>query len=293
MMPDPISDSDTQLSLLELKCRRPVEHLLAGEYHSVFRGQGIEFEDVRRYQPGDDVRAMDWKVTARTGEPHIKRYIEQREQFLYLLVDVSASILESPGGRKRASITEICSLLTMAAVRNNDRVSLILFTDCVEMVIPPGKGRPHALRIMDALLNFQPQGRATEFETVLSRFGHMARKHSVVFVLSDFLATDYLQELRALAGRHDINAVNVLDPQTRMTPNKELIHMEDTETGARRFVDLRTTKRQGEMHHFDLQEEMVQSGISLMEVAVDEDCVTALAGFFQSRQRRVADETGG
>ena len=292
-MPDDVAGADSRLSLLELKCRRPVEHLLAGEYHSVFRGQGIEFEDVRRYQPGDDVRAMDWKVTARTGEPHIKRYVEQREQYLYLLVDVSASITESLHGRKRDTVIEICSLLAMAAVRNNDRVGLILFSDRVELIVPPGKGRPHYLRIMDALLNHQPEGRETEFGTILGRFGHMARKRSVVFVLSDFLATDHLEELRALAGRHDINAVNVLDPQTQTTPARELVYMRDTETGVQRFVDLRNNHAQVLPHHLNLQEEMLQSGISLMEVAVGEDCVTALAGFFRSRQRRVADETGG
>ncbi|EMI20029.1 protein containing DUF58 [Rhodopirellula maiorica SM1] len=293
MIPDSLSDTDAQLSLLELKCRRPVEHLLAGEYHSVFRGQGIEFEDVRRYQPGDDVRSMDWKVTARTGEPHIKRYIEQREQFLYLLVDVSASMIQSTGGRKRALSTELCALLTMAAVRNNDRVSLILFTDRVEMVIPPGKGRSHALRIMDTLLHFAPAGRETAFEAVLSRFGHMARKHSVVFVISDFLASDYLDELRALAGRHDLNAVNILDTQTRLAASSELVHMEDTETGAQRYVDLKCKNRESDEHPIALQEQMLQSGIGLMEIGVDEDCVMALASYFQSRHRRVADETGG
>ena len=292
-IPEMVSTPDSQLSLLELKCRKPVEHLLAGEYRSVFRGQGIEFEDVRRYQPGDDVRSMDWKVTARTGEPHIKRYVEQREQYLYLLVDVSASITESLHGRKRDAIIEICSLLAMAAVRNNDRVSLMLFSDRVETVVPPGKGRPHYLRIMDTLLNYPREGRETRFGSVLGDFGHLARKRSVVFILSDYLASDYLEELRALAGRHDVNAVNVLDPQSQMPTAKELVCMRDTETGQQRFVDLRNHRTLDQSHHLSLQEEMLQSGISLMEVAVGEDCVTALAGFFRSKQRRVADETGG
>lgn len=288
-----IGEIDSRLSLLELKCRRPVEHLLAGEFHSVFRGQGIEFEDVRPYQPGDDVRAMDWKVTARTGEPHIKRYIEDREQFLYLLVDVSASVLESPGGRKRETVAELASLLTLAAAKNQDRASLILFTDEVEMIIPPGKGRSHTLRIMDALLHFSPEGRRTRFESVLSHFGHIARKHSIVFVISDFLAEDYFEELRALAGRHDINAVNVLASQARRSPGTELVRIHDAETGAGRIVDLKRTERRGKAHHLALQEEMLECGISLMEIAEGEDCVEALSGFFRVRQRRVADETGG
>ncbi|MDF1752106.1 MAG: DUF58 domain-containing protein [Verrucomicrobiales bacterium] len=288
-----IEDVDSRLSLLELKCRLPVEHLLAGEFRSVFRGQGIEFEDVRPYQPGDDVRAMDWKVTARTGEPYIKRYIEEREQFLYLLVDVSASVLESPGGRKRDTIAEIAGLLTMAAAKNQDRVSLILFSDQIELVIPPGKGRTHTLRIMDALINFKPVGRETRFESVLSKFGHLARKYSIVFVISDFLAEDYLDDLRALAGRHDVNAVNVLESQSLSSPGNELVYIHDAETGQRRVVDLNEVKLKGGGHHETFQEEMLECGISLMEIAEGESCVEALSGFFQSRQRRVADETGG
>lgn len=285
-------DSDAQLSMLELKCRRPVEHLLAGEYRSVFRGQGIEFEEVRPYQPGDDVRAMDWKVTARTGEPHIKRFIEQREQVLYLLVDLSASILDSPVARKRKLMTELCALLTMAAIKNNNRVSLILFTDHVEEFVPPGKGRTHALRIMDALSNFQPQSTATAFAPVLGRFGHMARKYSVVFVVSDFLADDHLEELRALAGRHDVNAVNLLDPAASLADSTEIVNMRDAETGESRYVDLLRGSQRGRSHQSDLQEQMLKAGIGLMEVAVGEDCVAALAGYFRSRIRRVADEMG-
>ncbi|TWU40320.1 hypothetical protein Q31b_36680 [Novipirellula aureliae] len=288
-----IQNTATQLSLLELRCRRPVEHLLAGEYRSVFRGQGIEFEDVRQYQPGDDVRAMDWKVTARTGEPHIRRYIEQREQFLYLLVDVSSSILTASGGQKRAMIAELGSMLTMAALRNNDRVSLILFSDHVELMVPPGKGSSHALRIMDALLSFQPEGRQTQFADVLSHFGHIARKRSIAFVISDFFADDYLEELRALSIRHDVNAVNVLDPVSQLSSCTELVQLQDAESGTSRYIDLRSRHQQGSKHHVTLQEEMLQSGVDLMEIAVGEDCVTALTSFFRSRQRRVANETGG
>ncbi|MDA9317379.1 DUF58 domain-containing protein, partial [Puniceicoccaceae bacterium] len=154
-----LDEIESRLNLLEMKCRRPVEHLLAGEYRSVFRGRGVEFEDVRIYQPGDDVRTMDWKVTARTGEPHIKRYIEEREQFIYLLVDVSASMLHDQEERKRQTMSEVCALLTMAAIKNQDRVGLILFSDRIEHVISPGKGRLHAMRIMDDLMHFKPKGK--------------------------------------------------------------------------------------------------------------------------------------
>jgi uncharacterized protein (DUF58 family) len=236
---------------------------------------------------------MDWKVTARTGEPHIKRYIEEREQFLYLLVDVSASVLESSGGRKRENVAEIAALLTLAAAKNQDRVSLILFTDRVEAIVPPGKGRSHTLRILDALLHFAPEGRRTRFEPVLELFGHIARKHSIVFVISDFLADDYFEELRALAGRHDVNAVHVLEARSLRLRGRELARLQDSETGARRIVDLKRAGRRETAHHFVLREDMLECGISLMEIAVGEDCVEALSGFFQLRQRRVADETGG
>ncbi|MGB6221929.1 DUF58 domain-containing protein [Haloferula sp.] len=284
---------ESRLRLLELKCRRPVEHLLVGEYRSVFRGQGVEFEDVRPYQPGDDVRTMDWKVTARTGTPHIKRYIEEREQFIYLLVDVSASMLEGAGGRKRATMAELGSLITMAAVGNGDRVGLVLFTDQIELLIPPGKGRQHGLRIMEALVGFKPVGRQTAFSDVFARFGHLARKRSVAFVISDFLAGDYLEEMSSLALRHDLNAVNLLEVDGLESVDEELVRLEDAESGEVRFVDLGRKKASEDRHHETLQEQMMERGVSLMEVGVGEDCVSALAGFFRSRQRRLADETGG
>ena len=288
-----IAAVESQLRLLELKCRRPVAHLLAGEYHSVFRGQGIEFEDVRPYQPGDDVRSMDWKITARTGEPHIKRFIEEREQFIYLLVDVSASMLDRSAGGKRAMMAELCSLITLSAVRNNDRVGLVLFSDRIEMLIPPGKGRQHALRIMDALVRHEPEGRETSFADVLGRFGQMARKQSIAFVVSDFLAADYLEEMSSLAVRHDLNAINLLNPTGTSEAEEGLVRVRDAESGEMRCLDLSRRARDAEQHHERLQEQMLEGGVNLMEVAVGEDCVSALAGFFRSRQRRVADETGG
>lgn len=288
-----LEELESQIRLLELKCRRPVEHLLAGEYHSVFHGQGIEFVDVRPYQPGDDVRMMDWKITARTGEPYIKRYIEEREQFIYLLVDVSASMVSSRNGDKRRTVTELCSLIALSALGNNDRVGLILFSDRIEQLIPPSKGRQHGLRIMDALTRFEPQGQGTEFGEALAHFGQMARKQSVAFVVSDFLAVDYIEELSSLATRHDVNAINVIELLNANTDRDGLVRIEDSETGELRYVDFDRRIAESERHHEQLQERMVEGGVNLLEIAVGEDCVTSLAGFFRSRQRRLADETGG
>lgn len=286
-----LEDLDQRLNLLEMKCRRPVEHLLAGEYRSIFRGRGIEFEDVREYQPGDDVRTMDWKVTARTGVPHIKRYIEEREQYVYLLVDLSASIRSDVAGRKRKTVAEVGALLTMTAIQNHDRVGLILFTDRIEQVVLPGKGRSHAMRIMDALANFEPEGRGTDFPKMLSRFGQMARKYSIVFLISDFLADGFAPELTALACRHDLNAIHLIEEPFEQSDTDGLVRMEDAETGAQTIVDF-TELKESKLRS-SLGEEMRDGQIHLLELPTGSDCVEALAGFFNARQRRWVDETGG
>ncbi|MGD7653760.1 MAG: DUF58 domain-containing protein [Verrucomicrobiales bacterium] len=288
-----LTEVEHRLNLLEIKCRRPVEHLLAGEYRSVFRGSGIEFEDVRPYQPGDDVRAMDWKVTARTGEPHIKRYIEEREQFIYLLVDLSPSMLHDSDGRKRRTMVEIASLLTMAAIKNQDRVGLILFSDRIEQVIPPGKGRSHAMRIMDDLMNFQPTGTGTNIVEVLGRFGHMTRKHSVAFIISDFLTQDYARELQALAFVHDINAIHIAENPLVQTGARGLVRIQDAETGTQRVIDLGAHNNDTSSHQQSLRQQMLDSGVDLLDISIGDDPVEALAGFFLSRQHRELNETGG
>ena len=286
-----LNEAEHRLNLLELKCRKPVEHLLAGEYRSLFKGRGIEFEDVRPYQPGDDVRAMDWKVTARTGEPHIKRYIEEREQCFYLLVDLSASILHHPKANKREAIVHICSLLTMAAITNQDRVGLILFTDQIEHIIPPAKGRSHAMRIMDALLNFQPTSKGTDFPTMLARFGHMARKHSVAFIVSDFLTDKYIDELQALAFQHDINAINLSDPEIKQANLTGLIRMEDAETTTQKVIDL-TKQQQTTALTSSLNQTMLDSGVSLLDHTIGNDPVESLTTFFHTKQNVDFTHTG-
>lgn len=288
-----LDEFDQRLNLLQLKCRRPVEHLLAGVYRSVFRGRGIEFEDVRPYQPGDDVRTMDWKVTARTGEPYIKRYIEEREQFFYLLVDVSASMRHGTNGEKAKTVSEVCALLTMAAVKNQDRVGLILFSDEVEQVVPAAKGRSHAMRIMDELVNFQPKNKGTDFVEALGRFGHIARKQSVVFVVSDFLSDEYARELQNLAFRHDVNAIRICDQQLQTTQATGLVRMQDAESDAQTVVDLKSGIHAVDTHSQQLKQQMLEARVNLLNLDVGGDCVDALASFFHGRQRQVVDETGG
>jgi len=284
---------DQRLNLLELKCRRPVEHLLAGEYRSVFRGRGIEFEDVREYQPGDDVRTMDWKVTAHTGKPHIKRYVEEREQFFYLIVDVSASMRQGSHSQKSDTVSEVCALLTMAAIKNQDRVGLILFSDEIEQIVPAAKGRSHAMRIMDELVNFQPKNTGTNFTDALGRFGLIARKHCVVFVVSDFFTDDYTRELQNLAYRHDVNAIHIAQKPLETSAATSLVRIEDAESGQQCVIDLKAQQKTESNHTEQLQREMLDAGVSLLSLEVGDDCVEALAGFFHQRQRKTDAATGG
>ncbi|MGB0743909.1 MAG: DUF58 domain-containing protein [Opitutales bacterium] len=288
-----LDEFDQRLKLLELKCRRPVEHLLAGEYRSVFRGRGIEFEDVREYQPGDDVRTMDWNVTARTSKPHIKRFVEERENFFYLIVDVSASMRHGSQNRKPQTVSEVCALLTMAAIKNQDRVGLILFTDEIELIVPAAKGRIQAMRIMDELVNFQPKKKGTDFVEALGRFAHIARKRSVVFFVSDFFSNGYARELEILASRHDVNAIHVANKPIDSSSATCLVRMEDSESGQQQVIDLKAQRESGYSHAEQLQRELQESGVNFLNLEVGDNCVEALAGFFQLRKQKSINETGG
>ena len=282
-----------RLNLLELKCRRPVEHVLAGEYQSVFRGRGLEFEDVRAYQYGDDVRAMDWKVTARTGNPHIKRYIEEREQVVYLLVDVSASMRNDNSGNKRETLTELCALITLSAIKNQDRVGLILFSDQIEQIIMPSKGRRHAMRIIDELINFKPTNKKTDLASMLERFRLLSRKCSIVFLISDFLTDPNTLELQALSSVHDLNTIQILHPDNKSKQRRALIRIEDAETGQQQVIDSAHQYTQQAAEQAQLKEEMLKVGVNLLQIEIGADCVDALTYYFHQRQRRETDETGG
>jgi uncharacterized protein (DUF58 family) len=267
--------------------------VLAGEYQSVFRGRGLEFEDVRAYQHGDDVRAMDWKVTARTGEAHIKRYIEEREQVVYLLVDVSASMRHDNSGNKRETLSELCALITLAAIKNQDRVGLILFSDQIEQIIMPSKGRRHALRIIDELINFKPRNKKTDLANLLERFRHLSRKHSIVFLISDFLTNPNTLELQALSSIHDLNTIQIVHPINKTSQARALIRIEDAETGQQQIIDSTHQNRQRVAQQAQLREEMLKAGVNLMQIESGSDCVDALTAYLHERQRREIDETGG
>ena len=230
-----------QVKLLELRTRGLVNSLFTGEYHSVFKGQGMEFAEVREYQPGDDVRSIDWNVTARMGKPYVKRYIEERELTVMLAVDLSGSERFGTRARFKSELaSELAAVLAMSAIRNNDRVGAVLFTDRIEHVVPPRKGRRHALRVMRDLLAFEPEGRGTDLAGALEYAGRMLKHKAIIFVVSDFQSADLEQPLKLLAQRHDVVAVTVDDPSEQHLPDIGLARFVDPETGYVLDVDTRT-----------------------------------------------------
>ncbi len=223
---------------IEIRARRLVANVFLGEYHSVFRGRGIEFSEVRQYQPGDDVRSIDWNVTARMGTPYVKKYIEERELTVMLVVDISASSSFTTTGRtKRELAAEVAATLAFAAVSNGDRVGLLTFSDRVETFVPPAKSRRHVLRIVRELLYAEPERRGTSLTVALAYLARVVRRKSIVFLLSDFHDDGYEAQLRAVAARHDVIALALDDPRESELPDVGLLEAEDTETGRRAVID--------------------------------------------------------
>src|SRR5947209_8987670 len=231
-------DVGRQLRRLQLRARRAVANLLGGEYHSVFKGAGLAFADVRAYQPGDDVRAIDWNVTARMGQPFLKRFVEERELTVLFAVDASASLaVGSRRQAKREVVAELAALLAFAALHNNDRVGLLHGTDRVEHVVPPRKGARHAQRLLRDILFYQPTGRGTGLRAALDALNRIQRKRAIVFLFSDFLDTGFERALRLAGRRHDLIAVRVRDPLEDELPDVGLLELADAETGELVLID--------------------------------------------------------
>src|SRR6266481_1994636 len=223
---------------IEIRTNRLVNESLAGEYHSIFKGRGMEFSEVREYQFGDDIRTIDWNVTSRMGHPFVKKHVEERELTVILLVDFSAS--GQFGTRrqfKREIEAEVCALLAFSAIKNNDRVGLIAFTDRIETFLRPRKGKDHVLRVIREVLYFRPQGLTTDIAMALQHMHRTITKRSVVFVISDFLGPDFARPLRVAARKHDLIAITVTDPREESLPPVGLLDLEDAETGERVLVD--------------------------------------------------------
>jgi uncharacterized protein (DUF58 family) len=236
-MPPVSPDVLRQVKGIELRTRGLVSSLFAGEYRSVFRGQGMEFAEVRAYEPGDDFRTIDWNVSARLASPYVKTFTEERELTVILIVDRSGSTDFGEPRTKGALAVEVAAVLALAAAHHNDRVGAILFAEEVERVIPPRKGRRHALRVIRDLIAFTPSGRRTDLAASLTYATRLLHHRSIVVVLSDFLATDWVRPLRRLAARHEVVAVTVDDPRERRLPAAGWIEIEDAESGRRVLVD--------------------------------------------------------
>jgi len=223
---------------IEIKTRRLSDHIFGGEYHSTFKGRGMTFSEVRQYQYGDDVRNIDWNVTARTNEPHIKVFEEERELTMMLMVDVSGSELFGTVGQfKNEVVTEIAATLAFSATQNNDKIGLILFSDEVELYIPPKKGRYHVLRIIRELIEFHPKSKNTNLAEALKFLSSVMKKKAIVFVLSDFIADDYDHTLKIASRKHDVTGIRVYDKHEETIPNLGMVQMQDEETGELMLVN--------------------------------------------------------
>jgi len=282
-----------QIRRLQLKARRAVEDLLGGEYHSVFKGTGIAFEEVREYQPGDDIRAIDWNVTARIGHPFVKRFIEERELTVLLVVDCSGS--QQFGTRiqqKREVAAELAAVLAFSAISNNDRVGLLQFTDRVERFVPPRKGVRHVLRLIRDVLFFQPERRGTSLREGLDYLNRVLHRRTIVFLFSDFLDSDYESAFKRTGRRHDFIAVRVADAREEELPAIGLVELEDAETGAHLLLDtgsrrVREAYRQAGIERRESLRKLANTaGVDLIEVATDGKHLDALIKFFQMRERR-------
>ncbi len=282
-----------KIRVLQITTNKVVNDILAGEYKSVFKGRGMEFEEVREYSPGDDIRTIDWNVTARTGKPYVKTYVEERELTIMFIVDMSASgEFGSVNKFKNEVAAELCALLAFSAVKNNDKVGLILFTDRVEKFIPPKKGTTHVLRVIRELLSFKPKKSRTDIAGALDYFGRIASKSAVVFLVSDFLAEGFEKPMSIISKKHDLIAATVIDPREKSLPDVGLVELEDAETGETILID--TGSRDVRNRYRDLGEQqsgqfrnMFSSmGVDHIEIRTDRDYVPELVKFFRIRERR-------
>jgi uncharacterized protein (DUF58 family) len=278
---------------LEIRTRRVVKDILAGQYSSVFKGRGIEFEEVREYEPGDDVRTIDWNVTARFGHPYVKRFVEERELTVVLALDGSASGRFGTGGAwKSERAAEAAALLAAAAIRNNDKVGLLVFTDRVEKYLAPKKGRTHVLRVIREALFFKPEGRRTKIGAALKHVSNVQRRRAVVFLVSDFLDSGYDDLLTVTSRRHDVVAVSITDPRETELPRAGLVEIEDAETGERRTVDTssgRLRRAYSEAQERRLHERtklLRRAGVDEIRLRADQPALTALLEFFRMREGR-------
>jgi len=278
---------------IEIRTRNLVDTVFSGEYHSVFKGRGMEFSEVREYQPGDDVRTVDWNVTARMGHPFVKVFDEERELTVMLMVDASSSGEFGTVRQMKGEIAvEICALLAFSAIKNNDRVGLIIFTDEIERFVPPKKGRKHVLRVIRELLYFEPQGRRTDISAALEYLNRVMTRRGVVFLVSDFMSEEYETALKIANRRHDLIALTITDPRERELPNVGLIELEDAETGEEILIDTADPEVRRMFSGIttegkEARDRLFRSvGVDSVDVTTDHPYVDPLMRFFRMRANR-------
>ena len=278
---------------IQIVSRKVVNELLGGEYKSVFKGRGMEFDEVREYMPGDEIRTIDWNVTARTGKPYVKRFIEEREQALFFLVDMSASGAFGSGPKTKNEIAaELCGLLAFSAIKNNDKVGLIIFTDEIELFIPPDKGQLHVLHIIREILAFRPKHTGTSISCALDYLGRMVKKKCVTFLISDFQDSEFEKQLKLAAIHYDLIAVSITDPRELELPNVGLVDLLDPESGRQVLVDTASTAarkrfstaaRARQLKNKDM---LTRLNVDQIDVRTDREYMGDLIRFFQTRERR-------
>ncbi len=282
-----------QVRQIEIRTKGLVNQVFSGEYHSVFKGRGMEFSEVREYQYGDDIRNIDWNVTARLGHPYIKVFEEERELTVMLMVDMSGSLMfGSVSKTKQRIAAELTAILAFSALKNNDKVGLILFTDKIEKFVPPRKGKKHVLRIIREVLSFEPEGKATNLKGALEYMNNTIKKKSIAFLLSDFMDEGYEKILRIVGRKHDLIGIVLDDRREKEIPNIGLVKLADAETGAERWIDT-SSKRVRSQMVLDRKERekirnsiFVKSNLDRIEVTTGSNYIQPLVQFFRRREKR-------
>ncbi len=280
---------------IEIRTRGLVDNVFGGEYNTAFKGRGIEFSEVRPYQIGDDIRSIDWNVSARTGDTFVKVFHEEREQTVMLLVDISGSEdFGSQGQFKRETAAEICAVIAFSAIKNNDKVGLLLFSDQVELFVPPKKGRRHVLRLIRDLFAHKPQSNGTNISEALDHLLRVMRRRSIVLLISDFLDERFEKPLRVLTQRHDTIAVHMQDPREETLPQVGLLQLTDAETGTSKVIDTNNARvralyaEQARLRRQNLEELFKKLKLDIVHISTDEDYVDALIRLFRRRNSRLS-----
>ncbi len=282
-----------QVRQIEIKTRGVVNEVFSGEYHSVFKGRGMEFSEVREYQIGDDIRTIDWNVSARFGHPYVKIFEEERELTLMLLVDLSGSLVFGSVEKTKQQIAaELTAILAFSAMKNNDKVGLILFTDQIEKFVPPRKGKSHVLRIIREILSFEPSGNKTDIKVALEYFNHSVKKKSIAFLISDFIDEGYDKILRIVGKKHDLVNILLEDPREQELPKVGLIKLKDAETGKTRYID---SSNKNVQEYFkekinkrnDYRNNLfLKSRVDTINISTASSYIKPLINFFKNRERR-------